>query len=83
MPRAISTLTGLLVVGTIAYKYRDNVTTETADIRDRLQNVKSTLDEIAAGTVHKVNVANYAFMSQFGTNSPILHLPSSLLMLLW
>ncbi|GAB5590026.1 hypothetical protein Unana1_04926 [Umbelopsis nana] len=53
MPRAISTLTGLLVVGTIAYQYRDNVATETADIRDRLQNVKSTLDEIAAGTVHK------------------------------
>jgi hypothetical protein len=56
MPRAVSTLTGLIVVGAIAYKYRDNVATETADIRSRLQNVKSTLDDIAAGTVHKVNV---------------------------
>ncbi|KAG2178368.1 hypothetical protein INT44_001520 [Umbelopsis vinacea] len=53
MPRAVSTLTGLIVAGAIAYKYRDNVATETADIRGRLQNVKSTLDDMAAGTVHK------------------------------
>ncbi|CAO3667326.1 unnamed protein product [Umbelopsis vinacea] len=53
MPRAVSTLTGLLVVATVAYKYRDNVASETAEIRDQLQNVKSTVDDIAAGTVHK------------------------------
>ncbi|CAM0138184.1 unnamed protein product [Umbelopsis sp. WA50703] len=47
MPRAVPTLTGLLVAAAVAYKYRDELETETADIRHRLNNVKSTMDEIA------------------------------------
>ena len=76
MPRAVSTLTGLLVVATVAYKYRDNVASETAEIRDRLQNVKSTVDDIAAGTVHKVNVANDTSMFLIGYKPLLFHLPS-------
>jgi hypothetical protein len=83
MPRAVSTLTGLLVVATVAYKYRYNVASETAEIRDRLQNVKSTLDDVAAGTVHKVNVANDSFMFLIGYKPLLFHLPPSFLMILW
>ncbi|KAM3588994.1 hypothetical protein VKS41_001423 [Umbelopsis sp. WA50703] len=38
MPRAVPTLTGLLVAAAVAYKYRDELETETADIRHRLNN---------------------------------------------
>lgn len=57
MPRAVPTLTGLLVAAAVAYNYQDELKTETADIRHRLNNVKSTMDEITS-TVPKVNAAN-------------------------
>lgn len=43
-------MAGLLAVAAITYKFRDDLTSNTADIRRRLDNAKTTLDHVAAGT---------------------------------
>ncbi|KAI9490296.1 hypothetical protein BDB00DRAFT_561200 [Zychaea mexicana] len=50
MPRTVSLLAGLLAVATITYKFRDDLTANTNDIRRRLDDAKTTLDHVAAGT---------------------------------
>ncbi|KAI7847609.1 hypothetical protein BDC45DRAFT_575665 [Circinella umbellata] len=50
MPRTVSVLAGLLAVATITYKFRDDLMANTNDIRRRLDDAKTTLDHVAAGT---------------------------------
>ncbi|KAI9319369.1 hypothetical protein BX666DRAFT_2025670 [Dichotomocladium elegans] len=56
MPRTVSLLAGLLAVAAVTYKFRLDVTNNTTDIRRRLEDAKSTLDHVAAGTASKYPV---------------------------
>ncbi|KAI8148430.1 hypothetical protein BJV82DRAFT_663807 [Fennellomyces sp. T-0311] len=50
MPRTVSILAGLLTVATVTYKFRDDLMNNTNNIRLRLEDAKTTLDHVAAGT---------------------------------
>ncbi|CDH49771.1 predicted protein [Lichtheimia corymbifera JMRC:FSU:9682] len=53
MPRTVSLLAGVLAVAAVTYKLRIDVTNNTNNIRMRLDDAKTTLDHVAAGTASK------------------------------
>lgn len=69
MPRTVSLLVGVLTAAAVTYKLRDNLSSDTSDIRRRLHDAKTTLDQVAAGTASSKPLDSPTARSSFISDS--------------
>ncbi|KAI9299821.1 hypothetical protein BJ944DRAFT_244800, partial [Cunninghamella echinulata] len=50
MPRTVPLLAGVIVVSTITYKFRQELLNDTSDLKKRLDNARSSLENVTSSS---------------------------------